>query len=419
MKLKNKQQKVITAVVASVMIIVLALFLWMTRISPAGEDSLVLIKNSGMSAYGTGFAVGESGFSKGCDTIITAYSAIATPTGAPPKTAEVRHSKTGKTMSANVAFYDVGRNVAILKLSQVMEDLKAVTLTENVDFTKSVSTIGYDGTGNIMSDFDNFTATDIIKYNGSISNYDEMQSVVVYKFSNEFNRAMTGGPALDEKGRVMGMCGYSLDSMNTYSQYILSSEELSRILYNNKIDFVTSNEVKYKRITVVSGGLGLLLFVLILLYGISNKNSLKNNEANNKNKENKNNNSSSNINSDSNINENQVEDNKKFTDRYLKITNGVLKGQTYKFDKGMLRIGRDPSKCDIVYPVDEPGISSLHCTLQMVEDECYLADNFSKYGTFLENGFRVNSSYPYKIQIEDEKFVFYIGDKENRMEFTY
>lgn len=416
MILKNKQQKVITAAAASVMIIVLALFLWMTRISPAGEDSLVLIKNSGMSAYGTGFAVGESGFSKGCDTIITAYSVIATPTGAPPKTAEVRQSKTGKTMSANVAFYDVGRNVAILKLPQVMEELKAVTLTENIDFTKSVSTIGYDGTGNIMSDFENFTATDIIKYNGSISNYDEMQSVVVYKFSNEFNRAMTGGPALDEKGRVIGMCGYSLDSMNTYSQYIMSSEELSRILYNNKIDFVTSNEVKYKIITVVSGGLGLLLFVWILLCGILNKNN-KISEGNNKNTDNKNQ-DNENQNNENQTEKNLVGNNKKFTDRYLKITNGVLKGKTYKFD-GTLRIGRDPSKCDIVYPIDEPGISSLHCTLQMVEDECYLADNFSKYGTFLENGFRVNSSYPYKIQIEDEKFVFYIGDKENRMEFTF
>lgn len=414
MKIKNKQQKVIIAAAASVMIIVLALFVWMTRISPACEDSLVLIKNSGMSAYGTGFAVGESGFSKGCDTIITAYSVIATPTGAPPKTAEVRQTKSGKTMSANVAFYDVGRNVAILKLPQVMENLKAVTLTDNVELTKPVSTIGYDGTGNIMSDFDNFTATDIIKYNGSVSNYDEMQSVVVYKFSNEFNRAMVGGPALDENGRVIGMCGYSLDSMNTYSQYILSAEELSRILYNNKIDFVTSDEVKYKRITVVSGGLGLLLFVLILLYGISKKNSSKEDDIN---QDNKNQDTVNQIDKSQN-DKNQVEDKKKFTDRYLKITNGVLKGQKYKFD-GMLRIGRDPSKCDIVYPLDEPGISSLHCTLQMVEDDCYLADNFSKYGTFLENGFRVNSSYPYKIQIEDEKFVFYIGDKENRIEFTY
>ena len=80
-----------------------------------------------------------------------------------------------------------------------------------------------------------------------------------------------------------------------------------------------------------------------------------------------------------------------------------------------MAIGRDDTKCGIVYPIDEPGISALHCTIQVEGKDCYLVDNFSKYGTFLEDGTKITSSLPHKI--ENEKFAFYIAETKNRFEF--
>jgi hypothetical protein len=44
-----------------------------------------------------------------------------------------------------------------------------------------------------------------------------------------------------------------------------------------------------------------------------------------------------------------------------------------------------------------------------------LVDKFSKHGTYLEDGTKIISSLPYKI--ENDKFVFYVAEPRNRFEF--
>ncbi len=344
------------------------------------DSSIAMIKNATMSTYGTGFAVGIPG--KAVDTIVTSYSVIATSNGAAPTTAEIRINEYEKELSANVAFYDAGRNLAILKLAKGSKELKPLVLKDAVNYDEKVYVRGYDGTGNIISDFEKFNTTDIIQYSGNISTYDELNTMVVYKYSNEFNRALAGAPAIDENGNVVGMCAYSLDSMNTYSQYILSSDELVKCFLAQNIEFITSEEVKYKNIIIAEIIIGLLLFVSIIVAAL--------------------------------IIANRNENNLKFKDRYIRITDGTLKGKVYKFN-GKLTIGRDETRCDVVYPIDEPGISALHCTVQIKENNYYLIDNFSKYGTFLENGAKITPSLPYKIK--NKKFSFYIAEPRNRFEF--
>lgn len=380
MKLKNKYSRFLISMCSCIIFCCLILSACSSNNVSKIDSSIVMVKNSTMLTYGTGFAIGMPG--KAVDTIITSYSIVATQNGVPPKTAEVIINESEKNVSANVIFYDAGRNIAMLKLSESSKQMKPMVLKDNVNYSENIYVRGYDGTGNIMSDFDKFNTTDIIQYSGNISTYDELNTIKVYKYSNEFNRALVGAPAIDEKGNVIGMCAYSLNGMNTYSQYILSSEELSKLLSVQKIDFITSEEVKYKNIIILSVIIGLFVFAAIIISAV--------------------------------IMGKKKENNLNFKDKYIRITDGTLKGKVYKFD-GKLTIGRDAAKCDIVYPVDEPGISALHCTIQLKNKECYLVDNFSKYGTFLENGTKITSSLPYKI--EDEKFAFYIAEPKNRFEF--
>lgn len=344
------------------------------------DNSIALIKNATLSTYGTGFAVGKPG--KAVDTIITSYSIVATPNGVAPQNAEVRVNESEQGISADVVYYDIGRNIAILKLPEQTKELKPMVLREDVDYNEEIFVRGYDGTGNIMSDFERFNTTNIIQYAGNIGTFDELNTIVVYKYSNEFNRAMIGGPAVDSSGNVLGMCSYSLSNMNTNSQYILSADEITKCFLSEGIEYVTSNEVMCKRIILFAIVFGVILLALIIAITV--------------------------------LYTNKIENNLNIKDKYIRVTSGTLAGGIYKFE-GKLSIGRDSSKCDIVYPTDEPGISAVHCTVIMQDNECYLVDNFSKYGTYLDDGTKVQAETPYKIK--NDKFAFYIADRRHRFEF--
>ena len=88
MKKMGKHLKIFTAICSCI------IFCWVMLLSAcssgdieANDASIAMVKNASMSTYGTGFAIGVPG--KAVDTIITSYSVVATPNGAPPKTADV------------------------------------------------------------------------------------------------------------------------------------------------------------------------------------------------------------------------------------------------------------------------------------------------------------------------------------------
>lgn len=61
----------------------------------------------------------------------------------------------------------------------------------------------------------------------------------------------------------------------------------------------------------------------------------------------------------------------------------------YKIDKGEIRIGRDPSKCDIVLP--DPEVSSIHAVVRKLGSDLVVEDLQSGNGTLL-NGERINKA---------------------------
>ena len=65
----------------------------------------------------------------------------------------------------------------------------------------------------------------------------------------------------------------------------------------------------------------------------------------------------------------------------LECTNGALRGASFPI-RGRVVIGRDPSRCVIVYPRDEKGVSAVHCAVEPVADDAVLATDLgSSYGT--------------------------------------
>lgn len=71
------------------------------------------------------------------------------------------------------------------------------------------------------------------------------------------------------------------------------------------------------------------------------------------------------------------------TDRALYCVAGVFKGKRYPL-KGKLVIGRDPKRCDIVFPANTVGVSGVHCTIRYEGEKITIKDENSSFGTFLE-----------------------------------
>ncbi len=75
-----------------------------------------------------------------------------------------------------------------------------------------------------------------------------------------------------------------------------------------------------------------------------------------------------------------------------------------------INIGRDPGRCQLVFPEREPGVSRLHCMVLQKGNSIELVDLNSSNGTFLSNGYRLTPNVPVSLRSGDS---FYVGNPSN------
>lgn len=79
-----------------------------------------------------------------------------------------------------------------------------------------------------------------------------------------------------------------------------------------------------------------------------------------------------------------------------------------------IQLGRDPASCQIAFREGTPGVSRHHCQVSwdVSRGEFVLTDLKSTYGTYLNNGQKLNSGVPYFLKPGDS---FYLGDRANEV----
>lgn len=70
---------------------------------------------------------------------------------------------------------------------------------------------------------------------------------------------------------------------------------------------------------------------------------------------------------------------------------GQYAGQSLPLSGGQISIGRDPATCNLLFSAEVAGISRRHCTITSDSTGVYLCDNGSTYGTFLDDGTRLQT----------------------------
>ncbi|MCL2747052.1 MAG: FHA domain-containing protein [Oscillospiraceae bacterium] len=93
----------------------------------------------------------------------------------------------------------------------------------------------------------------------------------------------------------------------------------------------------------------------------------------------------------------------------LICTKGHFAGANFPLGTS-LSFGRDPRRCQIVFPANTSGISSLHCELSALPAGLMLTDKGSSYGTFLAGGRKLNPHQGVMLQPGDS---FYLASPEN------
>jgi predicted component of type VI protein secretion system len=88
---------------------------------------------------------------------------------------------------------------------------------------------------------------------------------------------------------------------------------------------------------------------------------------------------------------------------------GHLAGNSFPI-RGVIAIGRDPARCQVVYPADTKGISSLHCEVMQQAGSIILTDKGSTYGTFLAGGQKLAANQNVTLA---SGAVFYLADPKN------
>jgi hypothetical protein len=89
---------------------------------------------------------------------------------------------------------------------------------------------------------------------------------------------------------------------------------------------------------------------------------------------------------------------------------GVV-GEVYTLSKPVTVIGRNPSRCDIVfYPNQESSMSRVHCTIRLDGKFFVLIDNNSSNGTHV-NGTRIKGNDPVQLRERSQQAAGDLSDR--------
>lgn len=92
---------------------------------------------------------------------------------------------------------------------------------------------------------------------------------------------------------------------------------------------------------------------------------------------------------------------------------GTMDGKVFEIGS-VLRFGRSP-ECNVVFPSNAPGISSVHCELEQQNGRIVLRDLQSSYGTYLAGNVRATPRVDYHLQ-EGDVFTLAQGGQTFRLE---
>ena len=187
------------------------------------------------------------------------------------------------------------------------------------------------------------------------------------------NHGNSGGPLVDEKGAVLGVCTYGLtsygSSLTQGMNFAVSVNEVIKLLDQQKIPYMTT-PTNWYIYAILGVAIAAVLAMLIVVVRKGGKKP-KTQKTEEKPKE--------------LINVSTVKEPEKTETRILIGIAGPLEGKRYALKTNdKLIIGRDRNQCNVVFPDGTPGVSRVHCSITFDGKIALITDMKSAHGTFVD-----------------------------------
>ena len=384
------------------------------------KDSVVCIgvgdAYGNLIGWGTGFAVGEPG--EPIQYIVT-NAHVAEPTDEdgnyiPCSLTVYFSAAANRSMMAEVYWCDQTADLAILKLPEETTEREALVLCpmEDVDMDDEFAALGYPATS-MASDFVKFDTTDISITRGGISKQVRVSGRDCYLLDIQISQGNSGGPLVNSEGEVVGVNTFML---NDEARYAVAIDELIRDVSQDEVPMCW----RESRSCLVFCDRG----------RCSSGCSAGGRNRGGQEQQGKDGRSEGRIgirsptdtaawsmagdHSDAPADPVQKQAPPAPDARFVIVAGSAspLAGKSYPAGREQT-IGRDGSRCDIVFPVETKGVSAKHCKISPAEEGIVLSDLGSTYGTFLANGTKVEPGQKRMLRLGD---AFYLGGEDNRFE---
>lgn len=169
-----------------IVVAVVALFFLINGGTTSVENSVVMVKNSQLDIYCSGFVTNRK-------NIVTSYSAIVSSDGKTDGKTQVIFDGDSDVYDGSVIYSDEQKDIAIIGVENIPNYVKPIVINSgNIDGYLDVTVYGYDGTGKFMEGFTDGSLPKNEKYRGIINKTKIKNNVEVYTFDDEFDKAAQG-----------------------------------------------------------------------------------------------------------------------------------------------------------------------------------------------------------------------------------
>lgn len=341
-------------------------------------------------------------------------------------------------------------DLAVLRLRNATDKRHSLVLQEPTGdmVGDTVYTVGYPGNAdNDFTDASKYGVDDATVHKGSISKFvmNDGKGVERIAMDATIQHGNSGGPLVTEDGYVIGV-NTNVESNVVYGTqvevdyYAISGNELMRFLDKNNIPYElydpdasdtgseanTGSETEpspepttepipspsVNMAVIIGAAAAVLVVVVVVLVVVSSKKKKQNSggKTDNGKTDNVILNTGGNVIPPTEPAPGNVHD----SGLRFQGTAGVFAGKRFAIN-GVVRIGRDPSKNDVVFPADTSGISRVHCAILIQNGQIYLKDLGSSHGTFLGNGQRIAANQSVPLKMGDR---FYLGSEKQAFVIT-
>lgn len=396
--------------------------------------AIVLVTSDGyeeLSGWGSGFFVGDP--KENAEYLITNHHVVETfleygkgeyinvPVDGGTITAKVKvrvYFSSKDYDEAYVVDYNETKDIALLKLASPTDKRKAIPVLSPTDdmIGSTVYCVGYPGLSEnaIIDASSSFSKTDVSVTTGTVSRFVRTSGTGVQRIQTDavIQQGNSGGPMVDDSGSVIGINSNYIFAEAETTYYAVSIDEVIPMLNTNGVKYVTKDDMKKgglgnipkdKLLPVIIAAAAVLIIVIVaVVVGRGKKGKAQPAAA---------------APADDwgaaqpVLQQQPVVQPKTAVIRSLSAQHN---GRSYPIGTSPILIGRDAANCTIAYREGTPGISGRHCSVSWNPDteEFLITDLRSTYGTFLENGQRLEPNVPYRCRSGEG---FFVGDKTNAL----